>query len=145
MVSLLSFSGEEDAMPDTHGTVHWTELMTRDVDAAKRFYAELSGWTFVDVQMGPGQPDYVLGMKNERPVIGIVDMSDTSDDKSTDPYWMSYFAVDDVDAAVKMTMAAGGSLEREPFEVPGTGRIAIVRDPSGAKIGLMTPEPMPED
>lgn len=132
-------------MQDTHGTVHWTELMTRDIDAAKRFYAEVCGWTFVDVPMGAENPDYVLGLKGERPVVGIVDMNESSDDDSAEPFWMSYFAVDDVDAAVEQTLAAGGILKREPFDVPDTGRIATVEDPSGAKIGLMTPEPMTQD
>ena len=31
---------------------------------------------------------------------------------------------------------------REPFDVPGTGRIAILKEPGGAAIGWMTPAPM---
>ena len=131
-------------MTETHGTVHWTELMTRDVQAAKRYYQELCGWTFTEVPMGPGNPDYVLGMNGERPVVGIVDLNESSDDGTTEPFWMSYLAVDDVDAAVEQTIAAGGTLKREPFEVPETGRIAIVADPTGAILGLMTPASMSE-
>ena len=44
-----------------------------------------------------------------------------------------------VDARLKAAIAAGGSAMREPFEVPGVGRIAIVKDPSGAVSGWMTP------
>lgn len=129
-------------MSDTHGTVFWTELMTRDVDAAKRYYGKICGWTFTEMPMGPGSPDYVLGMLGERPVVGIMDMNESSDDDAAAPFWMSYFAVDDVDAAVKETVAAGGTLKRPPFEIPGTGRIAIVTDPTGALLGLMTPAEM---
>lgn len=129
-------------MPDTHGTVFWTELMTRDVDAAKRYYQDVCGWTFETMPMGPDSPDYILGMKGERPVVGMMDMNESSDDAEAQPFWMSYFAVDDVDAAVRDTIAAGGSVTREPFEVPGTGRIAIVTDPTGALLGLMTPAEM---
>ena len=132
-------------MADTHGAVCWTELMTRDVDAAKDYYGKICGWTFTSVPMGPGNADYVLGIKSDRPIVGIMDMSESSDDDTAEPFWMSYFAVDDVDAAVNETVASGGTLKREPFEVPETGRIAIVTDPNGAMLGLMTPVEMPDD
>lgn len=131
-------------MRDSHGTVHWTELMTRDVETAKRYYGAVCGWTFTDMPMGSGKPDYVLGMKGKRPVVGMMDMTQSSDDLTAEPFWMSYFAVDDVDVAVEKTIAAGGTLKREPFEIPDTGRIAIVADPAGALLGLMTPVLMPD-
>jgi hypothetical protein len=34
---------------------------------------------------------------------------------------------------------AGGSVMRDPFDVPEVGRIAIVADPGGAAQGWMTP------
>ncbi len=129
-------------MNNTHGTVFWTELMTRDVEAAKRYYEDVCGWSFTQVPMGPGNPDYVLGLKGDRPVVGIMDLNASSDDASAEPFWMSYFAVDDVDGAVARTVTAGGTVMREPFEIPGTGRIAVVVDPTGARLGLMTPTPM---
>ena len=131
-------------MTDTHGAVFWTELMTRDVEAAKRYYEKICNWTFKSMPMGPGNPDYVLGMKGETPIVGIMDLNASSDDDATEPFWMSYFAVDDVDAAVDATIASGGTLKREPFEIPDTGRIAIVIDPTGAELGLMTPVEMPD-
>lgn len=131
-------------MTNTHGTVIWTELMTRDVDAAKRYYEKICSWTFKSMPMGPGNPDYVLGMKGETPIVGIMDLNASPDDDATEPFWMSYFAVDDVDAAVDATVASGGTLKREPFEIPDTGRIAIVIDPTGAELGLMTPVEMPD-
>ena len=125
-------------MSESHGTVHWTELMTRDVESAKRYYEEVCGWSFTNVPMGAEGADYTLGMKDGLPVIGMMHF----DDENQEPFWMSYFAVDDVDAAVKDAVAAGGTLLREPFDVPDTGRIAIVTDPDGALFGLMTPAPM---
>ncbi len=117
--------------------------MTRDVEGAKRYYEDLCGWSFISMPMGPDGPDYILGLKDGKPVVGMMDMNASSDDASADPFWMSYFAVDDVDAAVAKTIAAGGTVTREPFDVPDTGRIATVVDPTGALIGLMTPVPMP--
>lgn len=129
-------------MADSLGTVCWTELMTRDVEAAKDYYKKICGWKFVSVPMGPGAPDYILGMKDDTPIVGIMDMNQSSDDDTAAPFWMSYFSVNDVDAAVDATLAAGGKLKLAPFDVPNTGRIAAVVDPMGALLGLMTPEEM---
>jgi predicted enzyme related to lactoylglutathione lyase len=52
-----------------------------------------------------------------------------------------YIAVEDVDAAVAATRAAGGRVIKEVFEIPDTGRIAIIADPTGAALGIMTPSP----
>jgi predicted enzyme related to lactoylglutathione lyase len=53
--------------------------------------------------------------------------------------WMSYLAVDDVDARVKKAVAAGAKLMRPIFDVPHVGRIAILTEPGGAGVGWMTP------
>jgi predicted enzyme related to lactoylglutathione lyase len=53
--------------------------------------------------------------------------------------WMSYLAVDDVDARVKKAVAAGAKLMKPIFDVPGVGRIAILTEPGGAGVGWMTP------
>ena len=53
--------------------------------------------------------------------------------------WMSYLAVDDVDARVKKAQSAGATLMRPVFDVPNVGRIAILKEPGGVGIGWMTP------
>lgn len=37
-----------------HGTFYWNELMTRDVERAKRFYGDTIGWRFDPMQMPDG-------------------------------------------------------------------------------------------
>lgn len=127
-------------MPDTNGSVCWTELMTRDIVGAKAYYSEVCGWVFEDVPMPDGM--YTLGMVQGRPVIGMMDMTGLPGFDDMPAHWFSYFAVDDVDAAVARTREIGGVIIKEPFEVPGTGRIAIIQDPTGAAMGLMTQKAM---
>ena len=62
--------------------------------------------------------------------------------KDVPDHWFTYFAVDDVDKSVKAVTAAGGKMVRPPFEVPGTGRIAIVKDVNGGVFGIGTPAAM---
>jgi hypothetical protein len=53
--------------------------------------------------------------------------------------WMSFLAVDDVDARVAKAIAAGAKLMLPVFDVPNVGRIAMLMEPSGAGIGWITP------
>src|SRR5262249_54090018 len=52
---------------------------------------------------------------------------------------MPYLAVDDVDARAKKATKAGATLMRPLFDIPGIGRIAILRYPGGAGVGWLTP------
>jgi len=49
-----------------------------------------------------------------------------------------------VDRRAKDVAANGGKAQREPFDIPDVGHIAIVAivaDATGAMVGLMTPTP----
>ena len=48
-------------------------------------------------------------------------------------------AVDDLSGALARASMEGGQVVREPFEVPGVGRIAIITDNAGNPMGWMTP------
>ena len=60
-------------------------------------------------------------------------------DPDAPPHWMTYIAVDDIDKVAAEAPGLGGTVMRAPFDVPGVGRIAIMREPGGAGIGWMTP------
>lgn len=126
-------------MSDQHGKIWWSELNTRDVDAAVSYYSDMCGWEFEKQDMATG-PYWVANLDGA-PVAGIMDMAQMEQMADVPPHWMTYVAVSDVDAVVKRTIAAGGAAIQPGFDVQGVGRIAIVSDPTGAVIGLMTPAP----
>jgi uncharacterized protein len=121
----------------THGQFHWNELMTRDVEKAKKFYAEAIGWSYDSMPM-PGGGTYTLAMAGGKPVGGIFDISG-ADYNDVPESWMAYIAVDDVDARVKKATKAGAKVMKPAFDVPNVGRIVILLEPGGAGIGWMTP------
>ena len=120
----------------SHGHFHWNELMTRDAEKAKKFYADTIGWTFDAMPMPNGT--YWIAKMGDTPVAGIFPLS-SPDFEGVPESWMPYLAVDDIDARLKKAAAAGAKVMRAPFEVPGVGRIAILQEPGGAGIGWMTP------
>ena len=121
----------------SHGTFYWNELMTRNVERAKKFYAETIGWSYEAMPMPGGATYWVIKMGGE-PAGGILDISGP-DFGPVPESWMAYIAVDDVEARVKKAVAAGAKLMKPVFEVPGVGRIAILMEPGGAGIGWITP------
>jgi hypothetical protein len=124
-------------MSGSHGSFHWNELMARDVNAAKKFYADTIGWTYDGMAMPDGQTYWVAKM-GDQPVAGIFDISGPGYQGVPDG-WMPYLAVDDVEARAKKAVAAGARIVKPAFDVPGVGRIVILMEPGGAGIGWITP------
>lgn len=124
-----------------HGSIHWSELVSADVPASKAFFEAVAGWQIAEMPMPNGV--YNVCMAGERPVAGIMGIEQIEADHPVPAHWMTYIAVDDVNAAVATTTANGGTVIRPPFDVPGVGRIAIIQDPGQAIVGIMTPTPQP--
>jgi uncharacterized protein len=120
-----------------HGTFHWNELMTRDVERAKRFYRETIGWSFDPMPM-PDGATYWVAMLDGKPVAGVFSLA-APEYEGVPESWMSYLAVDDVDMRVEKAIKAGAKLMKPIFDVPNVGRIAMLMEPGGAGIGWMTP------
>jgi len=120
-----------------HGKFYWNELMSRDAEASKKFFAATLGWTY-DSMPNPNGGTYWIAKAGGEPVGGILPIGGPHFEGVPEA-WLSYIAVDDVDARAKKVAAEGGKVMREPFDIPGVGRIAITTDSRGAAIGLMTP------
>ena len=120
----------------SHGTMHWNELMTNDVEKAKRFYSETIGWIFEAMRMPEG--NYWVAKIGDDYVCGFFPMQG-ADFAGVPDHWMPYVAVDDIDSILPQAQRAGAVICREPFDVPGVGRIAILKEPGGAMVGWMTP------
>lgn len=127
----------EASSKGSHGNFCWNELMTRDVERAKRFYRDTIGWSFDPMPMEWGT--YWVAKAGEKMAGGIFELKSPEYDGVPES-WMSYLAVDDVDKRVEKAVKAGAKLMKPIFDVPGVGRIAILLQPGGAGIGWMTPE-----
>lgn len=108
----------------------WYELMTTDTGAAAGFYSHVVGWKTGDGST-PRNP-YTLFMIGDQGVGGMMELPKEACDQGAEPGWVGYIAVEDVDEEVKRVEAAGGRMLREPDDVPGMLRFAVVADPHGA-------------
>lgn len=120
---------------EQHGAFSWCELMTTDTEAAKTFYTQLFGWEMHDQPM----PDMMYTvLKSEGKEVGGGLMAIPKEAVGCPPAWGVYVTVDDVDAAAKTTIELGGQVVRPPTDIPSVGRFAIIQDPQGAIISIIS-------
>lgn len=118
-----------------NGNPCWYELGTSNLDAAGAFYSRILGWNIAD--SGMEGFDYRLARMGDSMVAGMMSLEGQD---SAPPNWLIYFATDDCDRMAKDIAASGGKVVREPADIPGTGRYAIVTDPQGAYFGILQPD-----
>jgi predicted enzyme related to lactoylglutathione lyase len=117
-----------------HGAFSWCELLTTDVEEAKRFYSKLFGWTLEPAPM-PGM-EYTLVKYGGEQMGGIMAMP--PDCEGMPPSWGVYVTVDDVEATAKLAVEMGGKILVPPQDIPQVGRFCVLQDPQGATIKAIT-------
>jgi predicted enzyme related to lactoylglutathione lyase len=123
------------------GSLSWNELVTRDPDAAKRFYGEVFGWRTSSMDYagaqytvwhlaGEGEPEPRTGIGGMMPMVGEQWPADLPS------HWMVYFAVEDADSSASRSEELGGRVAVAPFDTP-VGRTAVLNDPAGAAFSVI--------
>ncbi|MDR7279731.1 VOC family protein [Catenuloplanes atrovinosus] len=119
-----------------HGTPVWADLGTPDVADAVRFYGLLFGWTAAQV---PGGNGYALFSLGDEPVAGVGPVRGLDDQNE----WCTYLLTDDADESARRVAAAGGTVEKPPYDVLTLGRTAAFLDPAGAEFSVWQPGDLP--
>lgn len=133
--------GEEPVRAATGGFI-WYELMTPDAESAARFYGPVVGWTIGANQMPDGGIDYhAITRSDGGYAAGLLALNDEMMGGGARPGWLGYVHVPDVDAEIAAFVAEGGTLVMPATTLESIGRIAMVTDPFGAPLYLMTPRP----
>lgn len=124
-------------MTNKHGDFIWYELLTTDADAAAAFYGKVLIWSVADSGM-PGM-DYRIINAGAHSVGGLMQITQEMANGGARPTWLSYVAVDDVDACVTSIEHGGGRIMMPAMDIPDVGRMAMVTDPQGAPFYVMKP------
>ena len=120
------------------GTLAWVELVTRDIDTAKKFYGEVFGWGADTSEAGP--TTYTEWKLGQTSIGGMLQMNEEWP-MDVPAHWMPYFAVDDADAAAAKAKELGATLRVEPTDIPNVGRFAVIVDPAGAQFSVIALTP----
>ena len=133
-------AGTAEAKAQAHSRKFiWYELMTTDREAAEAFYADIVGWRITD----SGQPGMRYDILNvgDRGVGGVLELTAEMKAGGARPGWVGSIQTPDTDQTAKDITAAGGSVHKQPDDIPTVGRFAMVADPGGAPFYLLTPLP----
>jgi predicted enzyme related to lactoylglutathione lyase len=109
----------------------WFELATTRAADAKRFYADLFGWSYEGMPL-PGGGEYNIVKRGDATVGAIYQQTPETGLGQMPPSWSAYVAVESADVATARAKELGGTALKEPFDVMDVGRMAVLRDPTGA-------------
>ena len=112
--------------PREIGHCAWNELVTSDLEAAKKFYTELFGWTLGGTMPMGEMGDYQFIEQNGT-MIGAMFAP-----QGRPPAWRFCFRVENLEKSIEAVKSGGGEILFGPTEVPGGGRIIQANDPQGA-------------
>jgi hypothetical protein len=107
----------------------WFEIAGKDREAMKSFYSQLFEWKLTDLD---GTPYSVIDTGGEGIPGGIGEAPTGHPGHVT-----FYVQVDDIEASLARVEQLGGKRVMGPMEIP-SGQIAILADPEGHEVGLMT-------
>ncbi|MEU3409888.1 VOC family protein [Streptomyces sp. NPDC006658] len=112
------------------GVPCWVDAQLPDVEAGKRFYGELFGWTFQEAYGSS-----VWALLGEDRVAALAPKTDGR----MPTVWTVSFATPDAAALARRITAAGGRMITDPYPAGGLGTAALAADPEGAVFGLWQP------
>ena len=115
------------------GKFVWADLFTTDPVAATKFYSGMFGWTANTINQD-GKA-YTVFSNGSRPVAGLAPRPPSNTKRPS--RWISYIAVADLSATVKLVAKAGGQVRAEARDFPDRGWQAIIADNEGSTIGLL--------
>lgn len=113
------------------GKVIWHDLVTPDLEAAKRFYSALFGWSFRDVGNG-----YSVAYSRGEAVAGVFQRARPTGARRQ-PLWLSFISVNDAGNAAHLAEQSGARILSGPKSHPNRGEQAVLSDPEGAMFGVL--------
>jgi predicted enzyme related to lactoylglutathione lyase len=117
-----------------HGVICHVEIPSDDVGSAKRFYADVFGWTFQEMPMGDGTT--YTGYQTRKGGIGG---GITTPPPGAPKQIVNYILVNDIASVLEQVRRSGGDVVTPAMEVPGAGWLAHFTDPDGNVLGLWKP------
>jgi hypothetical protein len=120
-----------------HGELCWYELNSQDVEKAKEFYRGLFGWKIEQSKVT--EMAYSEIHRGNTAIGGMmqIDKQWGENWEKIPTHWMTYIAVDNCDETLEKITAHGGNVCVPAFDAPNVGRMAVVKDPSGATFSVI--------
>src|SRR5215211_1605473 len=121
------------------GAFCWVGLATSDPAAAQVFYTQLFDWEGEVLAAGAAGTFTILRRGGEDVAI-LYRQTEQARAAAARPHWTTYISVEDAETTAARAAEPGGAqVFRAPFDVVDAGRVAAIRDPTGAILSLWQP------
>ncbi len=115
------------------GEFCWNELATANLQASKDFYGKVFDWKFTEHPMG--DMTYTMINTNGKEFAGMWSIP-KAQEAQIQPHWLAYILVENLDQSLEKAMRHGATLIKPATPIGDFGRMAIIKDPTGAHIAL---------
>ena len=112
----------------------WSQLLTRDKDAAVAFYGAVFDWR---LREHPDWGEHLALGEDGGEIAGATQMGDEFP-PDVPPHWVVTFMVDDADALVGRAQELGGTALGPVEDMVMGGRVGSLADPQGASFGVLS-------
>jgi uncharacterized protein len=120
-------------MPERDGYIPgvpcWVDTSQPDPEAALDFYSGLFGWEFENVMPPESEGRYFTARLRGGDAAAVGSIPEGMPPMAT---WNTYIWVESADETASKVRGAGGGVVMEPFDITGSGRMAVFTDPEGA-------------
>lgn len=128
------------------GTLMWAELVTIKAQTSDLFFQELFG--YASEQFGTDHRyDYAVWYLGQESVLARVSMIREHIVEGSHPHWLLYLGADPergTDALVHDAVTVGARVRIDPYDST-LGRVAVLRDPTGARFAVVDSTQAPGD
>lgn len=128
-----------------HGEFCWSEIAATDLGKCRPFYEDVFGWQFNKSDNSEGEMEYLEFSSGGEgyPDAALYEMKPEMFGGHMPPAHIAlYVSVDNVDESVAKAAELGGNVAFGPYDIPKVGRMAVVTDPTGANISMITLQAM---
>lgn len=108
----------------------WHDLVTPDLDASKKFYESVFGWTFKDVKVkGLRLAGIYSGATR---IGGVIEVP-----RANQAVWVKLIPVNDLEQRVDMVKQSGGRVILPPAKIPGRGTQVVLEGAEGEEFAFI--------
>jgi predicted enzyme related to lactoylglutathione lyase len=129
-----SSSGDPEDFREPPGRWIWIQLLTADVEHAAEFYSRLLGYEVYDYEDDADRVSDRILASDGYARAGINRLRDQANFRTA---WTAFIRVNDIEQSVARARALGGDIVLAPAADLLDGKVAIIRDPLGAALGLL--------
>ena len=115
-----------------HGAYCWNELHTDGYRRAQEFYTGVFGWAYTEIGDGANVVYSTFAHAADGEPLGGINQA------AAPSYWLTWFQVDDTDAALRHAAELGATVLSGPDDGP-FGRMGILRGPQDEVFAVIDP------